>query len=333
MFSMAVSRNILRRLLKGSGAGVGFKTGTFTGNGNPTQSIVGVGFQPKFLFIYLHLGAPGYAGGWGAKTDQDGVNAKVWAWNGANYVAYYESDHIISLDADGFTIGDGTGSALGNVYNQLGIVSSYVAFKSGVQVSTGTYTGNGGATQSIVGVGFQPSHIIVYDEATGYIAAKMTNDALFSLTYASPCAFRYLTDMIISLDPGGFTVGDGTGYANIWNVNLTVYSYICWRSSGFGYFKTGTYVGNGAASKSIAGLGFTPKTVIIWLDDNVHIYTWGYKIAADAAKCKNFANGNLVQYAIGIQSLDVDGFTVVDGSGGAWDYNWNTHTYTYIAFG
>ena len=39
----------------------------------------------------------------------------------------YKDDHIISLDADGFTVGDGTGD--GNRMNANGIVYEYLAWR------------------------------------------------------------------------------------------------------------------------------------------------------------------------------------------------------------
>ena len=109
------------------GGGVPLATGTYTGDGNATQAIVNVGFQPKFVLIYLQT-VGGFVLSWGQKTDQDGLNTQV-STNygfGGNQVFHYDLDHIISLDAGGFTVGDGTGNA--NVFNVLAQVYTWVAW-------------------------------------------------------------------------------------------------------------------------------------------------------------------------------------------------------------
>jgi len=80
-------------------------TGTYTGNGAATRAVTGLGFQPRVLWIFPQL-TDAYAM---FKTNQDGVNAVVF---GLGYIHKYTSDIIVSLDADGFTVGDGTPLAI-----------------------------------------------------------------------------------------------------------------------------------------------------------------------------------------------------------------------------
>ncbi|MBZ0308970.1 MAG: hypothetical protein K8I82_23095 [Anaerolineae bacterium] len=89
---------------------------------------------------------------------------------------------------------------------------------------TGEYTGDGTATQSI-NVGFQPKMVIVYTQAsavTSLLAVKTDQDG----TGAYNLSNGFATDHIISLDANGFTVGDGTGTSNQYNVNTRLYTYI-----------------------------------------------------------------------------------------------------------
>lgn len=98
-------------------------TGTYMGDGAATQPIIGVGFQPRLLLIYRQ------AISWdelGEKTDQDGVNALFFQGPAVNRWGY-QADQIISLDADGFTVGDGTPLAL-NIFNVNLVIYTYVAF-------------------------------------------------------------------------------------------------------------------------------------------------------------------------------------------------------------
>lgn len=89
----------------------GFKVMPYTGDGGATQAISGVGFEPNFVMIYPKVGAGSYMG---LKSDEDGLNTLLFRSGGAANA--YETDHIISLDSDGFTVGDGTGGA-GDFFN------------------------------------------------------------------------------------------------------------------------------------------------------------------------------------------------------------------------
>ncbi len=89
---------------------------------------------------------------------------------------------------------------------------------------TGEYTGDGTATQSI-SVGFQPKVVIIYTQAasvTSMLVVKTDQDGTGSYTLT----YGFATDHVISLDANGFTVGDGTGGSNLYNVNARLYTYI-----------------------------------------------------------------------------------------------------------
>jgi hypothetical protein len=100
--------------------------------------------------------------------------------------------------------------------------------------ATGSYTGNGAATQAVTGLGFQPSTIQIYNRLNAslnlYIWWKSSADGTKSKTERVAGADTYLDDMIISLDSDGFTVGDGTGsglaVTNQLNNNTVVYTNI-----------------------------------------------------------------------------------------------------------
>ncbi len=96
------------------------KIGTYTGNGSATQAITGVGFQPKALFIHRQVDSAGtvYTG---RRTSSDTATQ-------LDSIGY-KGDHIISLDASGFTVGDGTGDA--NRFNVSGSTYTYLALGSG----------------------------------------------------------------------------------------------------------------------------------------------------------------------------------------------------------
>jgi hypothetical protein len=108
-------------------------TGTYTGNGNASQGITGVGFQPKYLRINRRY-----------TTDQTGAESKgallytyesivddnadgmaITGNDGSQVYWTYTHDCIRSLDSDGFTVGDAGTSDHPNansvVYNYLAI--------------------------------------------------------------------------------------------------------------------------------------------------------------------------------------------------------------------
>lgn len=103
-------------------------------------------------------------------------------------------------------------------------------------IVTGTYTGNGNATQAITGVGFKPRAIVAYKQGTGnpisHYAIKLDRDGTNTnalVNVGAGLGGVYTTDLIISMDTDGFTVGDGTGLGNVLNTNLVVYAYVAWR--------------------------------------------------------------------------------------------------------
>jgi hypothetical protein len=101
---------------------------------------------------------------------------------------------------------------------------------SAARLATGTYTGDGNATQSVTGVGFQADVLyITHETAAGEQTYYKTDQNTNSIDIGSPAsANNGAADQIVSLDADGFTVGDGTGTANAVNVNTRVYTFIAW---------------------------------------------------------------------------------------------------------
>jgi len=88
-------------------------------------------------------------------------------------------------------------------------------------IKTGSYTGDGGNTKAITGVGFQPTHIKLHREDDTFVMEKFAGDGTWA-TYAN----NYVEDVIISFDADGFTVGDSGENPN---ENLIVVNYIAWK--------------------------------------------------------------------------------------------------------
>ena len=94
-----------------------FATVDYSGDSNATQAITGLGFQPTFAMIInhtvLHDGFKGST--FGTKTKATYYTGDLWA-----------DDHIITLDADGVTVGDGTGTA--NRFNVSGTTYTLIGW-------------------------------------------------------------------------------------------------------------------------------------------------------------------------------------------------------------
>lgn len=77
------------------------KLGTYTGDSQASHAITGVGFQPSFVLCYEYLASVTAIGSAVFKTsDMSGVYSRTFATS-------MLSTEIISLDSDGFTLGNG----------------------------------------------------------------------------------------------------------------------------------------------------------------------------------------------------------------------------------
>jgi hypothetical protein len=167
------------------------QVGTYTGDGTDNRNITGVGFQPDYVLVLNGTGQgaihrfPGMVGD-ASMTVNDG-NAK------ANYIQ--------AMLADGFQVGKQD-----NV-NQNGKDIHYVAFHlTAGQVAGSNYVGNGSATNTVTGVGFQPSYVFVQAALGG----KGVMHRSASLPGSESQFFVGTPDStsdILQLQPDGFQVG------------------------------------------------------------------------------------------------------------------------------
>ena len=101
-------------------------TGTYTGDGTTSQAITGIGFRPKYLRIWVRVTVNAAALPVFETTDtiiDDSPDGLAILHPGLNVPHQSETNTIISLDADGFTVdddgADGHPNKLGTVYNYL----------------------------------------------------------------------------------------------------------------------------------------------------------------------------------------------------------------------
>lgn len=96
------------------------KTGVYNGDGTTPRAIIGIGFKPRFVIVYVHV-AGEYPNPC-LKTDQDLFFSGAPFLAGAITEWKYDPEMIISLDADGFTVGNSAGT------NENGQAYTYIAF-------------------------------------------------------------------------------------------------------------------------------------------------------------------------------------------------------------
>lgn len=102
------------------------KIGTYTGDGAASKAITGVGFTPDEVTVYKITNS-NPCGVW--LRTSNSVNSlllKGIDGGGSPFTALFDNDAIISLDSDGFSIGDNTGLG-GNVINLNGASYGYIA--------------------------------------------------------------------------------------------------------------------------------------------------------------------------------------------------------------
>lgn len=104
--------------------GANCKVGTYTGDGNITQAITGIGFSPKRLKVWERITTTntvieGYETT-STIVDDNILGQAIRDTNGKTQVGA-----LVSLDADGFTVGDPPIPGAGNHPNILGTIYNY----------------------------------------------------------------------------------------------------------------------------------------------------------------------------------------------------------------
>ena len=190
-------------------------------------------------------------------------------------------------------------------------------------VKHGSYTGDGGATKGITGVGFLPDAVLIkrLDSAGDTIMRVTANTSNFSMKLRSDASA--ITDGIITLDSDGFTVGVN----NDVNANFGSFAYVAIKDNGAGDFASGVYLGNNTDGKAITGLGFQPNYVVIKSDSNI---VGAHKYAGNTNTSMFFGGDDRSDLIV---SLDAGGFTVNNGGdSGANIVNVNAVNHYWIAF-
>jgi hypothetical protein len=181
--------------------------GTYTGNGT-SKSITGLGFSPEYAIV-MPAAAQAAVQRMSAMTRTFTFGADTGITTG-----------ITSLDSNGFSVGNSA------TVNTNAATYHYIAWNQDVdEMTTAAYTGTG-ASNSVTGVGFQPSFVMVHanDTATGRAGAMRSS----SLTGTASQLFTATANEstgITALQSDGFQVGTSATVNN----NGTTYDYVAFK--------------------------------------------------------------------------------------------------------
>lgn len=282
-----------------------YSMGTYVGNGT-TKTISNIGFQPDVILVK----AASSEDGWVATNTMNTGYCK--SLDGTNLL---QTGIITSTNANGFVVGSDAQS------NSNGITYHFICFKAGSLLRTGSYTGNGGATKGITGLGFQPEMVWIFSDDN-----STNSQAFLGIASNAQRGVRWSdggytgTNGIWSYDSDGFTAG------SYYNTSSKTYHYVAFNESGT-IFREDNYSGSGFDNTNItlAATAFRPDFLLITNSANLGSVNIKFKhnsgdITFPAANAGSTSNL--------IQSFNADGFQV----GSATPVNWGGVTYTYAAF-
>jgi hypothetical protein len=201
------------------------------------------------------------------------------------------------------------------VSNSGSSFSSAAIFPGAIKMATGTYTGNASDNRAIA-VGFQPDFVITKDTNATEGAAR-SSSMVGDLSKPMGTLTALVNDHIQSLTATGFVIGTN----NRVNRNGRTYHWVAFKTNSQA-MSVGTYTGNGAASRSFTGLGYSPEAVIL-MGNNAQ-----RAVSRLSGSTRSYGFDASTGTTTGVTSLDADGFSV----GNAVEANANGVAYHYVAF-
>ena len=250
----------------------------YTGDGETSQNITGVGFDPDFTWIKSRSANDGHhslinsvAGDRALNSNQDiaeyGVGPFNSNANGSIDVPYYNNVYSMNTDSATYVAWNwkaGTSFSNDASATSVGTIDSTGSVSTKAGFSIISYTGNTTSGATIAhGLSSVPQMLIVkrrtpangwavYHEALG--AGK---EVYLNMTQAETSSNFWITSPTSSV----FSVS-ASDYVN------TAHTYICYAfHSVEGYSKVGSYVGNGNADGPFIFTGFRPAWILMKRSD------------------------------------------------------------------
>ena len=283
------------------------KAGKYTGDGSDPQTISGVGFQPKAVFIMATTGT-GSASctQWKTADMSTGATGVTRSLGDAVELA---TGQIDSFTSDGFLVRD---------QKNISTRAYYYLALGGSSCVTGTYTGDGIDNKAITGIGFKPKWVVVGGGAATSTLHKCTatGDSTDNSQYFLGAVDT--ANRIQSLDSDGFTVGNAT------NINVAATTYYYMAITGDNVFS-GSYTGDLVDNTLKTGIPFIPESILIKGSGATQSF-WRTKESGDLTSRMTANQGPTSN---GIQAYLFRGFNLGSGT----SVNNTAVTYYYIAFG
>jgi hypothetical protein len=228
-----------------------FASGSYTGNGSDSRSIVIstttspaiTDFQPDFCIVKQSSAA----------TGQGVVRSSSMAGDLTFDLSGNSAANIIqALNSTGFEVGTAAQS------NSSGETYRYVCLASDASndLAVGSYSGNDSDGRQItISPLFTPAMVMIWSTAA---EAYWTNDT----SLISKFTGTQEGSIVYAMNSSGFTVSSNFRS----NASGTTYYYLAIKAV-TGGTATGSYTGNGSDNRSISGLGFQPE--FMWITSNV----------------------------------------------------------------
>jgi hypothetical protein len=299
--------------------GIRVASGSYTGNGTDNRNITGVGFQPDAVIVKASTTQIAVV----RTSTMTGDDAKPLSGN-----TNLQTDRIQALQVNGFQVG------ANNQVNQGGGGAPtyfWVAFKSYPgHMALGTYVGNN-ANRSITGLGFSPEYVLILGATNQPAVHRMpAMSSTFPFDSAGGGAVNGLgaTNAITSLDATGFSLGVNDAVNNDPpGPSTATYHYLAFNED-VDEMDTSSYTGNGAASRSITGVGFQPNYVIVRSTNTSGTAREGIQKSTAVPDPASGTFGTAAATNTGITALQSDGFQLGNDA----NVNNNTTPYAYVAF-
>lgn len=169
-----------------------------------------------------------------------------------------------------------------------------------MQFKTGIFVGNGQDDRAITGLGFQPDVVLIKNGTQGNTVVR-TSSMVGDISRSLGTGAGSESSQVKSLDTDGFTVGTD---AQVNQNGVTIY-WVAFQADP-AELAVGSYVGNGANSRSITGIGFQPGYVMVMNQSGQQAVQRFFDQTGDNSRAFD-TNGEIPNR---IRSFDVDGFTV-----------------------
>ena len=321
----------------------------YTGNGNASRTISGVGFQPDFVWV-KDLDASG-GGDYSHRLINSVIGAGVsQRTNGTDAERDHSAQHgggIETFTSDGFTIEEGTGNNNnqnnnGTDYiawcwkaggtassNSDGSITSSVSANTNKSFSVVSYTGTGSNATVGHGLGKAPRMIIVKkrnaSESWGIYHADAGAGNRLSFTNAAVTS----TTTWNSTDPTDSVFS--IGVASLSNTSGHTYVAYCFADV-TGIVKVGSYTGNGNNSGPSVTTGFKPNFLLVKgaSAESSADYAWQIGDGVRGGNKRLWAVSSVGEDTNNAFSYQNNGFTLTDNGD---MINSNGVTYHYLAIG